>query len=142
MPVSAPATPPPVAAADGATAPSPASTGAPLPELKVHLSGMHIGGGPNDEASKRPFIHAIEASYENLRACYKKAEDPLQGGTFGVDLKVGAKGGTPEIQQVRTALKGETLRECLSSAFKGIQFGPPPKGPTVVSVSVRFTLGS
>jgi pyruvate/2-oxoglutarate dehydrogenase complex dihydrolipoamide acyltransferase (E2) component len=143
-PASAEAPPPlaSVAAADSATAPSSASTGAPLPELKVHLSGMHIGGGPNDEASKRPFIHAIESSYDALRACYRKAEDPLQGGTFGVDLKVGAKGGTPEIQQVRTALKGETLRECLSSAFKRIQFGPPPKGPTVVSVSVRFTLGS
>ncbi len=103
---------------------------------------MHIGGGPNDDASKRPFIHAIEASYDGLRACYRKAEDPMQGGTFGVDLKVGAKGGTPEIQQIRTALKGEPLRECLGTVFKAIQFGPPPKGPTIVSVSVRFSLGS
>ena len=103
---------------------------------------MHIGGGPNDEAGKRPFIQAIEASYDALRACYKKAEDPTQGGTFGVDLKIAARGGAPELQQIRTALKGEGLRECLGSVFKGIQFAPPPKGRTVVSVSVRFSLGS
>jgi hypothetical protein len=123
-------------------APSAASTGAPLPELKVHLAGMHIGGGPNDDASKRPFIRAIEDVYEPLRACYRKADDPMHGGTFGVDLKIAGKGGAPEIQQVRTVLKGENLRECLTTVFKGISFSPPPKGPTVVSVSVRFSLGS
>jgi hypothetical protein len=113
-----------------------------LPELKVHLSGMHIGGGPNDDVSKRPFIQAIEAAYDSLRVCYKKAEDPTQGGTFGVDLKIAARGGTPELQQVRTALKGESLRECIGTVFKGIEFAPPPKGRTIVSVSVRFSMGS
>jgi hypothetical protein len=103
---------------------------------------MHIGGGPNDEQSKRPFIQAIEASYDSLRACYKKAEDPTQSGTFGVDLKIAARGGAPELQQIRTTLKGESLRECISSVFKGIEFAPPPKGRTVVSVSVRFVIGS
>gem|GEM_PF-1008983 len=117
-------------------------TGAALPELKLQLAGMHIGGGPNDEASKRPFIHAIERSFESLRACYTKAEDPMHGGTFGVDLRIAGKGGTPEVQQVRTALRGEGFRECLTSTFRAIQFSPPPKGPTVVSVSVRFLLGS
>ena len=108
----------------------------------MHLSGMHIGGGPNDEASKRPFIKAIEASFDAMRTCYKKAEDPMHGGTFGVDLKIAGKGGRPDVQQVRTALKGDGLKECLQTAFKEIQFGPPPKGPTVVSVSVKFSLGS
>lgn len=112
-----------------------------LPELKIQLSGMHIGGGPNDEVTKRPFIQAIEASFDALRTCYKKAEDPARGGTFGVDLKIAHHGGKPELQQVRTALKGEGLRECLEAAFKEISFAAPPKGPTVVSVSVRFTLG-
>jgi hypothetical protein len=102
---------------------------------------MHIGGGPNDDISKRPFIQAIEGSFDALRFCYKKAEDPQHGGTFGVDLKIANHGGKPELQQVRTALKGDGLRECLESAFKEISFGPPPKGPTVVSVSVKFTLG-
>lgn len=147
-PVVTPATPAPSepTPAGGVSASSPSTNtggaGSPLPELKVHLAGMHIGGGPNDEVSKRPLIQAIEAAYEPLRVCYRNAEDPLHGGTFGVDLKIAGKGGTPEIQQVRTALKGERLRECLTSVFKGIQFAPPPKGPTVVSVSVRFSLGS
>jgi hypothetical protein len=75
-----------------------------------------------------------------MRLCYRKAEEPTRGGTFGVDLKIGQNGGKPELEQVRTALKGEGLRECLEGAFKDISFGPPPKGPTVVSVSVRFSL--
>ena len=103
---------------------------------------MHIGGGPNDEVNKRPFIKAIEGAFDAMRVCYRKAEDPARGGTFGVDLKIGGKGGKPEVQQVRTALKGETLKECLQTTFKEIQFGPPPKGPTTVSVSVKFSLGS
>lgn len=101
---------------------------------------MHIGGGPNDEVSKRPFVQAIEGSFEAMRACYKKSDDPARGGTFGVDLKIAHNGGKAELQQVRTAMKGEGLRECLESAFREISFGPPPKGPTVVSVSVRFSL--
>ena len=129
-------------AAVAQTAPSVAHSGSALPELKVHLSGMHIGGGPNDDVSKRPFIQAIEAAYDSLRACYKKAEDPTQGGTFGADLKIAARGGTAELQQVRTALKGESLRECIGTVFKGIEFAPPPKGRTIVSVSVRFSMGS
>ena len=75
------------AATDAAPAATPAATGPSLPELKVHLSGMHIGGGPNDEVSKRPFISAIEGAFDAMRVCYKKAEDPAHGGTFGVDLK-------------------------------------------------------
>ena len=155
-----PALPPPSASAPlpvmtsplAPNAPAPVSSGAPepaqaaaagqsLPELKVQLAGMHIGGGPNDDVSKRPFVQAIEGSFEAMRVCYKKAEDPTHGGTFGVDLKIGHGGGKAELQQIRTALKGEGLRECLESAFKEISFGPPPKGPTIVSVSVRFSLG-
>jgi hypothetical protein len=118
----APATPGPAAAAPVASssespaknaseAGSPASTAPALPELKLHLSGMHIGGGPNDEVTKRPFIQAIESAFEPMRACYKKSDDPAHGGTFGVDLKIPHHGGKAEIQQVRTALKGEGLRE-------------------------------
>ena len=102
---------------------------------------MHIGGGPNDDVSKRPFVQAIEGSFEAMRACYRKSDDPTRGGTFGVDLKIAHNGGKAELQQVRTAMKGEGLRECLEGAFREINFGPPPKGPTVVSVSLRFSLG-
>ncbi len=102
---------------------------------------MHIGGGPNDEATKRPFIQAIEGAFEPMRVCYKRSEDPTRGGTFGVDLRIPQHGGKAEIEQVRTAMRGDGLRECLENAFKSITFGPPPKGPTMVSVSVRFSLG-
>lgn len=140
---SAPAQSGPVPAASPGTAANSgaaASAESSLPELKVQLSGMHIGGGPNDEVNKRPFIHAIESSFDAMRVCYKKAEDPTRGGTFGVDLKIGRKGGLADVQQVRTALKGDSLRSCLEQTFKGIQFSAPPKGPTVVSVSVRFSM--
>ncbi len=132
----------PQSVAPAASDAAPASALPSLPELKLQLVGMHIGGGPNDDSSKRPFIQAIEGSFEAMRICYKKSDDPTRGGTFGVDLKIAHNGGKAELQQVRTAMKGEGLRECLEGAFRGINFGPPPKGPTVVSVSVKFTLGT
>ncbi len=135
----APNTPAPVSPPVSEPVPT-AAAGQSLPELKVQLAGMHIGGGPNDDVSKRPFVQAIEGSFESMRVCYKKAEEPTRGGTFGVDLKIGHNGGKAELQQIRTALKGDGLRECLEKAFKEISFGPPPKGPTIVSVSVRFSL--
>lgn len=111
-----------------------------LPELKIKLSGMHIGGGPNDTATKRPFIEAIEHGFDAMRACYREADQPEQGGTFGVDLRVERSGGHPKLQAVRTVMKGERLKTCLEHAFLELEFGPPPKGPTVLSASIRFSL--
>ncbi|MGC4068951.1 MAG: hypothetical protein QM784_30760 [Polyangiaceae bacterium] len=110
-----------------------------LPELKIKLTGMHIGGGPNDALTKRPFIQAIEAGFDAMRACYRSAEVPTKGGTFGVDLRVEREGGNPSVQSVRTAMKGDELRQCLEGAFRGLSFGKPNK-PTVLSVSVHFSL--
>jgi hypothetical protein len=101
---------------------------------------MHIGGGPNDTLTKRPFIQAIEAGFDSMRACYRKAEIPTKGGTFGVDLRVERDGGKPSVQAVRTVMKGDELRQCLEGAFHGLSFGKPSKGPTVLSVSVHFSL--
>jgi hypothetical protein len=111
-----------------------------LPELKVKLTGMHIGGGPNDAETKRPFISAIETGFERMRVCYQKAEEPTKGGTFGVDLRIERQGGHPKVQAVRTAMKGEALRLCLEQAFLGLDFGKPAKGATVLSASVYFEL--
>jgi hypothetical protein len=101
---------------------------------------MHIGGGPNDAETKRPFISAIETGFDRMRMCYQKAEEPTKGGTFGVDLRIERQGGHPKVQAVRTAMKGEALRACLEQAFLGLEFGKPLKGATVLSASVYFEL--
>jgi hypothetical protein len=111
-----------------------------LPELKVKLSGMHIGGGPNDAETKKPFIDAIEAGFDAMRTCYRDADEPLKGGTYGVDLRVERTGGSPRVQSVRTAMKGDKMRSCLEQTFANLNFKKPAKGATVLSVSVRFTM--
>jgi hypothetical protein len=101
---------------------------------------MHIGGGPNDVETKRPFISVIEGGFERMRLCYQKAEEPGKGGTFGVDLRIEREGGHPTVQAVRTAMKGDELRRCLEGAFQSLEFGKPAKGATVLSASVHFEL--
>ena len=63
--------------------PPPGPSAEPLPEVIVKNIGLHIGGGPNDEASKAPFVRAIEARFDELRACYRKIGEPGKGGVFG-----------------------------------------------------------
>ncbi len=111
-----------------------------LPQVKVDNVGLHIGGGPNDDASKRPFLDAIEKHFEEFRACYVKVEQPEKGGTFGVDMRIGREGGRAKVEQPRTGMKGNEFRECVQGVFKNIEFGRPAKGPTVISYSLRFTL--
>jgi hypothetical protein len=126
----------------GALPPSEPGAGAvpqSLPELKVQLSGLHIGGGPNDAVTKRPFIEVLESGFEPMRACYSHVEEPGKGGTFGVDLRVERNGGHPTVQSVRTAIKGDKFRTCVEQAFLALNFARPKK-PTVLSASVRFTL--
>ncbi|MEZ4219396.1 MAG: hypothetical protein R3B13_00615 [Polyangiaceae bacterium] len=129
---------PPPAASSSATADAP-PTGA-LPEVVVENVGLHIGGGPNDDATKAPFKAAIEQRFEDLRKCYVHAEEPAKGGTFGVDLFIGRNGGHPELRQPRTGMKGNEFRECVKRAFAAVEFTKPPRGPTVISYSVRFAL--
>ncbi len=111
-----------------------------LPEVVVSNVGLHIGGGPNDDASKAPFRAAIEKRFEDLRKCYVHAEEPEKGGTYGVDLFIGRNGGNPELRQPRTGMKGAAFRDCIKRAFSSVVFGKPPRGPTVISYSVRFKL--
>jgi hypothetical protein len=99
---------------------------------------MHIGGGPNDATSKAPFKRAIEPHFEQFLACYREVEEPLKGGTFGVDLLVGREGGGAELRQPRTGMRGQAFRDCMLKALNAIEFERPPKGPTVVSYSVKF----
>lgn len=110
-----------------------------LPEVVVKNIGLHVGGGSNTDAEKAPFREAVEKHFDELRACYKKVEDPLKGGIFGVDLRIGRSGGHPEVSQPRTSMKGQPFRDCVIEVFKSVEFGKPEKGPTVISYSVKFS---
>lgn len=112
----------------------------PLPELKVENIGLHIGGGPNDAETKAPFSSAIARHFPAFMACYRKSEDPAQGGRFGVDLHIARGGGRARLEQPRTALRGGDFRACLSQVFESVEFAPPKRGPTTLSYSLRFTL--
>jgi hypothetical protein len=106
----------------------------------VENVGLHIGGGPNDDASKAPFLRAIEPHRDAFRACFVKVEEPEKGGTFGVDLSIGRGGGKAEVRQPRTGMKGTEFRKCVIEAFEQIVFEKPAKGPTVISFSIRYRL--
>ena len=112
----------------------------PLPELKVENIGLHIGGGPNDAETKAPFLNAIAERFPAFMDCYRKNEDPAQGGRFGVDLHIARGGGHPRLEQPRSSLRGADFRACLSSVFESVDFKKPKAGPTTISYSLRFTL--
>jgi hypothetical protein len=112
----------------------------PLPELKVENIGLHIGGGPNDVETKAPFLSAVAERFPSFMDCYRKNEDPAQGGRFGVDLHVARGGGHPRVEQPRTSLRGPEFRACLGGVFESVDFQKPKHGPTTLSYSLRFTL--
>jgi len=112
-----------------------------LPELRVEPLGMHVGGGKNDAEEKAPFHRALEQKFPAFLECYRLADDPWAGGSFGVDLKIPRAGGAPVTEQPRTRIRGAGFQECMVAAFGKVQFEKPKAGPTVISYSVRFTLG-
>jgi hypothetical protein len=113
-----------------------------LPEVRLLNVGLHVGGGSNDEAEKEPFKRAIESRFDDFLRCYRMVHEPEKGGTFGVDLFIGRGGGKPEVRQPRTAMGGTEFRDCMVSAFSSVSFERPKAGPTVISYSLRFELGS
>jgi hypothetical protein len=145
----------PVSAAPAPAAPSaveapaaPSASAAPvaglpgsLPEVVVENVGLHIGGGPNDDATKAPFKEALAARFGDFRRCYAKVEEPGKGGTFGVDLRIRRDGGQAKVEQPRTSMRGTAFRDCVIGVFSEVEFKKPPRGPTVISYSLRFTVG-
>jgi len=113
-----------------------------LPELRVEPLGMHVGGGTNSPEEKAPFHRAIERQFPALLECYRLVDDPWTGGSFGIDIKIARSGGAPTLEQPRTKLRGEGFQACMVAALGKVQFEKPKAGPTVVSYSVRFTLGA
>ncbi len=112
-----------------------------LPELRVEPLGMHVGGGKNSPEEKAPFHRAIEQRFPAFLECYRLAEEPWSGGSFGIDIKISRAGGAPTVEQPRTRIRGAGFQECMVAAFGKVQFEKPKAGPTVISYSVLFTLG-
>jgi hypothetical protein len=134
------ALPPPASSSAPSTLPAAAMASA-LPELTVRTVGLHIGGGPNDDQTKAFFRKRVEERFEDFRRCYPLVAEPGKGGTFGADLAIGREGGNPKIKQPRTAMGGAAFQECMLGAFSRINFPKPPRGPTGISYSLRFSIG-
>jgi len=113
----------------------------PLPNVEVKNIGMHIGGGPNDNETKRPIKESVQPHFDAFRRCWKLVEDPAKPGDFGADLLIPREGGKAEVSHPRTALKGEGFEACVVSVFEKIDFKKPKTGKTMVSYSLRFTPG-
>jgi hypothetical protein len=112
----------------------------PLPDIKVNNIGMHIGGGPNDNVSKAPIRDSVKPHFDAFRRCWRHVQDPdRKGGDFGVDLLIPHEGGKAEVNQPRTAIKGEAFTPCVLEAFQAIDFLKPRTGRTTVSYSLRFS---
>ncbi len=137
-PGGAPTTAFPPAPLPGGSEPTPDKA---LPELRIEPLGMHVGGGKNSPEEKAPFQRAIEQRFPAFLACYRLADDPWTGGSFGIDIKISRAGGAPAVEQPRTRIRGAGFQECMVAAFGKVQFEKPKAGPTVISYSVLFTLG-
>jgi hypothetical protein len=111
----------------------------PLPAVKVSNIGMHIGGGPNDDATKEPIRRSVQPHFDAFRRCFAGVEDPKKGGDFGVDLRIDRAGGKAQVSHPRTALKGKDFKDCVVRTFEAIDFLKPKGGTTTVSYSLRFT---
>ena len=64
-----------------------------LPELRIEQLGMHVGGGSNSPEEKAPFHRALEQQFPAFLGCYRLADDPWTGGSFGIDIKIPRAGG-------------------------------------------------
>jgi len=110
-----------------------------LPRLSLRNLGLHVGGGTGTAEERRGLLDALAGQERRLLHCYTHVERPEGGGTFGVDLYIGARGGHPEIRALRHKLGGEPFESCMKDALSAVAFGAQPR-PLVISYSVRFEL--
>jgi hypothetical protein len=111
----------------------------PAPAVTVENIGMHIGGGPNDAATKAPIAGSVAPHFDELRACWGQVGEPTRAGDFGVDLLIPADGGLARVSNARTSLGPDAFRDCVLHVFGQIDFARPRTGRTTVSYSLRFT---
>jgi hypothetical protein len=99
---------------------------------------MHIGGGPNDDATKAPIAQSVSPQFAEIEACYTQSTGTPKKGDFGVDLQIEAKGGLAKVSNPRTNLPGDAFRACMVKIFEAIEFQKPKGGRTIVSYSLGF----
>lgn len=116
---------------------APDAAAAPGPAVKLTSIGMHVAGGPYDEATKVPFLRAVEPHYPELAQCWSRVTKPKQG-DVGVDLQIEAAGGRARVSNPRSTLQGEGFVPCVVAFFEKVEF-EKSSGRRVVSYSVRFT---
>jgi hypothetical protein len=115
------------------------STTATVYKVNLKSVGLHVGGGPNDDATRKPLLALLELSFPDLQRCAEQLSPlPTQLTSFGIDLYIGAKGGHAEARQIRTRLGPEAFRVCVKTALTTLKFPAPPK-PRVISYSVGFS---
>jgi len=133
------ATPPAASVSVAEPLPSASAAPPPLPHVKVENIGMHIGGGPNDAVNKAPIADSVAPHFDEVRACWTRADDPARGGDFGVDLLIQPEGGRAKVSNPRTGIHGDAFKSCVVAVFEQVDFQKPRKGLTMVSYSLRFT---
>lgn len=147
------AAPPPVVDAGAAPAtdagpPEPivVDAGPPKPakaKVKVQYIGMHVGGGPFDDATKKPFETALAPYHPGAAECWAKHITKTKPFDMGVDLLIEASGGHPKVSNPRVRFeKGEDdggFVACVVAVFESVDFPPLARGKSGVSYSLRFT---
>jgi hypothetical protein len=125
-------------AALGAILVTPSLAHAETAQPRAIYIGLHIGGGPNDAASKAPIERSVAPHLDELATCAAHLEN-FKGGDFGVDLRIPREGGRASVTHPRTAITDGSFRACVVNVFEAIEFERPKTGTTNASYSVRFT---
>jgi hypothetical protein len=115
------------------------SPGAAAPQADIRHIGMHIGGGPNDDATKEPFWRSIAARHQDFAACWSKLPKAAKV-EFGIDALVPGKGGRAQVDGPRSTVKDDAFVACMRDVYATMDFLPPKSGiPTKVSASIRLS---
>ena len=108
-------------------------------KVEVQHLGMHIGGGPNDDATKAPFWASIAAHHADFVACWSLLPSPGKV-DFSIDALVPGKGGLAKVDRPRSTAKAPAFVACMQGVYERLDFLPPKSGvPTKVSASLRLT---
>lgn len=100
--------------------------------------GVHIGGGPNDNATKAPVRDSIAPHFDAFGRCYESVE-VRKSGDVGVDLLIDANGGAASVSNPRVlGLRGESFKTCIVEEFGKVRFQKMRHGKTMASYSLRF----
>lgn len=136
---------PPAVVDSGPPAPPPVVDAGPppKPKVKVQYIGMHVGGGPFDDATKKPFETTLAPHHPAAAECWAKHITKNKPFDMGVDLLIEASGGHPKVSNPRVRFeKGEEDGQfipCIVAVFEAVDFPPLSRGKSGVSYSLRFT---